>query len=132
MTPRQTKALGKQIIILADLMGLRDWQFHLHDEPCDEGKVAVVSCVYGRSIANVWFCHEWWDLDASERHYALVHELVHVVQYRVYTYLDQTLPGLVGAGAATAIHEAVRQLEEHAVDQLATVLAKHLPVMAEP
>lgn len=132
MTERQRRILRKQVRLVADSLGLRDWTIKLDYEPCaDENALATVSCTYGRRIATVQFCAEWWERDPHERHHVLVHEMLHVVTDPIRTYLDETLPVLIGQPAWTAVREAVRQHEEHAVDQLASALSPYVPVVAK-
>ena len=133
MTDRQKRALGKQIVAIAHALGVKGWSWNIHDEPVEgSDKAASVSTVYGRRIAHVWLCSEWWCMDPAERHHILIHEVIHVVTDPLTTYLNETLPGLVGGPAWTAIKEAIRQHDEHAVDQLAAALAPHLAVMVDP
>ena len=125
--------MRKQVRLLGDCLGLRDWTFNLsYDPPSRDDALASVECTYGRRIATIWFCTDWWERDPHERHHVLVHELVHIITDPLKTYLGETLPSLVGSPAASAVYEAVRQHEEHAVDQLATALAPHLAVMVDP
>ncbi len=132
MTEKQRRILRKQVRLIADSLGLRDWTINLNYEPDENpNALASVSCTYGRRIATVTFCSDWWERDLHERHHVLIHEMLHVVTDPVRTYLDETLPTLIGQPAWTAIREAVRQHEEHAVDQLASALAPYVPVMEE-
>jgi hypothetical protein len=133
MTSKQKRALGKQILVVAAALGVKGWEWNIHPEPTtDEGKAASVSVVYGRRVAHLWFCHQWWDMDAEERHHVLVHEVIHVVTDPLTTYLSETLPSLLGMPAWTAVKEVIRQHDEHATDQLASALSPHIPVMEDP
>ena len=132
MTDKQKRALGQQILTIAAALGLKGWDWNLHPEPADNGKVAAVSCVYGRRIANVWFCSDWWDMSPEDRHHVLVHEVLHVVTNPLTAYLDETMPSLLGMPTWGAVEQAIRQHDEHATDQLATALAPFIPVMVDP
>jgi hypothetical protein len=131
MTPKQTKALGQHIHALAHHLGLSDWDIRLTTEPCGDGKAASVSCTYGRRIAHVSLASDWWAMPAEERHHVLVHELLHIITDPLRTYLDEMLPGMIGGPAYSAASDAIRQHEEHAVDQIASALAPMLPVMED-
>lgn len=132
MTTKQKRALGKQILVVAAALGIKGWTWNIHPEPAGNGVSAMVSCVYGRRIANLWFCPDWWCMDAEERHHVLVHEVLHVVCNPLRTYLNETLPTLLGSSTWGAVFEAIRQHDEHATDQLATALAPFIPVMTDP
>lgn len=131
MTPKQRRAIERHVVRLAPELGLDGWVFNLHPDEAEGGKAAAVSCVYGRRIAHVYFCTDWWDLPPLERQHVLVHELIHVVLDSTTTYLSETLPDLLGQPTWRAVDSAHRQHMEHAVDQLATTLAPHLPVCEE-
>lgn len=128
MTTRQERALHRQLDAIGSALGLVGWRVHIEADPASEGKSAEVSVVYGRRIANINLCTDWWDLPAAERHHVLVHEMLHVVMDPLKTYLWETVPTLVGQPAWHAIREAVRQHDEQATDQLATALAPFIHV----
>lgn len=131
MTPKQEKALERHIVALAPHLGLDDWTFHIHPGDAADGKSASVSCVYGRNIAHISLCADWWSMPAAERQHVIVHELLHVAFDRATTYLYETLPDLLGKPAWHGVENAYRQSMEHSVDRLAMTLARHLPVCEE-
>lgn len=117
---------------IADAIGLRDWTINLNYEPPDDtDAMASVSCVYGRRIATISFCSDWWERDPHERHHVIVHELIHVVTNPLNAFLEEALPVLIGQPTWQGVYAAIRQHDEHAVDQLATALSPYMPVMAE-
>lgn len=128
MTPKQEKALHRQLDTIGSALGLHGWRIHIEAEPAGDGRSAEVSVVYGRKIANVNLCHDWWDIAAAERHHVLVHEMLHVLMDPLKTYLYAALPTLVGQPAWHAVAEAIRQHDEQATDQLASVLAPFIHV----
>jgi hypothetical protein len=121
---RQLDAIGRAL-------GLRGWVIHIENEPASPGKAAEVCVVYGRKIAKVNLASDWWSYPAAERHHVLVHEMIHVVMDPMRTYLNETMPILVGEPAWHAIAQALRFHDEQATDQLATALAPFIHVAGD-
>lgn len=129
MTPQERRATSKQIRVIRDAVGLKDWVINWQLGGTSAGRLAEVECVYGRRIADITLCDHWLHLPPSERVHTITHELIHVVLDQGKTYLRETLPTMIGMPAWNAIDEATRQYEEHAVDQLAVALSPFMPVI---
>ena len=129
MTDKQRKGLLRYLAMLARNMGLRDWTLYLRPEPCeDSSHAATVSCVPGRKIANIQVAADWFEQDAAAQRHVLVHELLHVHVDQEFQLIEDALPPLVGQTAYHTFERAYRNLHEHGVDAIASVLAPHFPL----
>lgn len=112
----------------ADLLGLRDWELRLSEEPAtDEDNNAEVRVTFGQRRATVTLARDFNTEPLETQQHCLVHELLHIHFDPTFTLLSQSLPNLIGKTAWTILEEAQREREEHAVDALATALNPLIP-----
>jgi hypothetical protein len=129
-TPEQRRAIGAYVRAIADALLLRDWRFELpFDPPPSPNAFAQVRPVYGRRIAQLWFCRDFADLEPEKIRHVVTHELLHVVTDQITSTLENAGERLVGAPAFAVLWEATRERSEQATDQLADALAPHLPLI---
>jgi hypothetical protein len=64
---------------IADLMGLRDWTFHVPDDqrPDDPDANAEIRCWRGRKHATVLFGESFLRAGEDDQRHSVVHEMVH-------------------------------------------------------
>ena len=128
MTDRQRKSLMKYIAVLAKQMRLSEWDIFLRAEPCENvNHAATVSCVPGRNIANIQVSGDWFDMDPHTQRHVLVHELIHIHVDREFQLIE-ALSVMVGSAAFFLFETAFRDLHEHGVDAIASILAPHFPL----
>ena len=128
MTDKQRKSLMKYLAGLAKQMRLSEWDIFLTADPCEDEHAATVSCVPGRKIAHISVSADWFDTEPSKQRHVLVHELIHILADPEFQLIEETLPTMVGSVGYFPFEKAFRNLHEHSVDALASVLAQHFPL----
>ena len=119
----------KYLGALAKQMRLSEWDIFLRAEPCeDSSHAATVSCVPGRKIANIQLSADWFETEPEAQRHVLVHELIHIHSDHEFQLIEDTLPGQLGSSAYFTFEKAYRNLHEHSVDALASILAPHFPL----
>lgn len=73
----RAEALADYVRVVADRIGLRDWEIHFDPSPATVGRVAEVDVTAFRQEMNVRVCLGFGDLDQETRRHAVVHEMVH-------------------------------------------------------
>jgi hypothetical protein len=133
VTKRDRKALADYVRLVADEMGLRDWEIRLAEHPAEPGKCASVEIVYGRKFATLevpdTFKSEQTPEDQRD---SVVHELVHCHLESMANMVQNDLESLLGRPADSLFFAGFTRQYEYGVDGLAGALAKHLPLPAWP
>lgn len=127
MTTKQHRSLARYIARLAVEMGLRDWTFNYHTEPCEDHALASVDTVYGRKIANVAVCADFDEQTPETQRNAVVHELIHVH----FAYERQVVHDLtehLGNRRGSLAHDGYSLAHEYGVDGLADAIAQFYPL----
>lgn len=140
LTKPQRAAIGEYLRDAADALELRDWTVFLELEPADQdanpkGEVAwaEVTCIYGRKHAHVAVAEHFTALGKTlegrrrQRH-ILVHEMTHAILGPLQDHVRIHLPNHLGQQGYDIFYAAFYQHLEYAVDQIAAVAAKHLPL----
>lgn len=127
MTPKQHRSLARYMAQIAVEMGLRDWTFNYHIEPCEDTALATVDTIYGRKIANVHVCADFAEQTPEAQRNAIVHELIHVHFAQERQAVEDGLKVLGGVLGGIA-HDAYRLGHEYGVDGLAEAIAPHYPL----
>ena len=129
--------LGDYVRQCADLMGLRDWTIFTSSDPAeepddgfDDARCATFAGTFGRKGAAVWVNHEWWaGATRDQRRQTIAHELVHAHLHIARSTVATILGGLCTTKKQQETLQALYdQQEEYAVDALADVAAKTLPL----
>jgi hypothetical protein len=116
---------------IADVQGrmlLADWRITLSRKPTDHPHVgASVDCVPGQHVADVWLNKDFDHyLRATQRH-IVVHELVHLHLSKLEFHLFTQTRDL-GEHEKASIEQGHKSHEEYAVDDLARIIAPHMPL----
>lgn len=129
MTPRQRRSLARYIRAAADVLGLKDWNIVLLDEPCDDpDHAAQVASIYERRIAHIRVAAEFAEMASGEQRHVIAHELAHVHMDADFNYLMELLPAMVGAAAWMPIEATIRLLHEQGIDGVAIGMEARLPL----
>lgn len=129
MNEEQRGLWGDYIRDLANRLGLRDWCLHLmHRPPDDEQALASVQRTYGRKHAQIFLCEDWTEMHQEVQRAAVVHELLHVQQAFLNTYVSHSVPQAMSRREYDIWWEGYRQHEEYVVDGLADNIALLLPM----
>lgn len=131
---KSRKKLNRYIRSLADLMGLRDWEIWLGDNPPD-GHPAVAWHVYGGSCEVVHRRHAacirvhdgWVDWPDEQIRYVMVHELLHchfapIQEHHLHAEAHFSKSEWV------IFDNTFDDAMEHHIDALATAWAQMLPL----
>jgi hypothetical protein len=120
VTDPRKQAFAPYLRTLADLMGLKDWQFTIADGPAGETALASVKPWYGRKGATIWLSESFLNNAPEEQRYVVTHELIHCHTEAGWEIADDAMPDEAKA--------AFKRMMEYAVDGIATALAAHLPL----
>lgn len=106
---------------LADLLGLKDWEIEVLDEPPpSDDAYAHVHCVFGRKRALIRLSDNFLRGSNTDQRHAIVHELLHCH----FTHPDQ-----VAGKAMTEEEYGVYHLaHEYGIDGVAIAIAQFLPL----
>jgi hypothetical protein len=113
--------------MLAVEMGLRDWLIEVHASPCEDDALAAVTPTYGRKIAQVEVCADFFHRPPEEQRHALIHELIHV-HFANQNFAVNSAYERFGAEAKQVAHDAYRLAHESGVDGLTDAIAPHFPL----
>lgn len=128
-TPEQREAVGRYVRTIADQMGLRDWAFSLMYDPAANDALAMITPVYGRKVASIWFCRAFAELEIEVIRQSICHELVHTMVNPITTTLEEIGPRLLGDSAWLVLWKATKERVELATDQIADAIAPTLPLL---
>jgi hypothetical protein len=115
---------------LQERMLLADWIVSLRREPTvspDAG--ASVEVLNGRRKAHIWLCEDFDDCTRATQRHAVVHELMHLHLHPLQYHLQ-----MQGGNREDQVDVRARILrghrshEEYAVDDLARIIAPHMPL----
>lgn len=115
---------------IADLQGrmlLADWWIELSRKPLMiENAKAAVQAMGPKREAMIWLAADFDESSRSwQRHY-IVHELVHCHFHPLFTQFEAQC--CADKGIARTLQIAHRSHEEYAVDDLARIIAPHMPL----
>jgi len=113
---------------LADLVGLRDWNVQVsNDPPANPEHAACIDVRYGLKVAVISFHPQWAQDDPESFRAICVHELLHAHVNHVRWPLNNVAE-LVGKAIYDPLYQSVTDYIEYAVDAIATEWAKTLPL----
>lgn len=118
---------GRYLRVLADKMELRDWTIGTMHRPADDGKAASCVCTYGQKKINVFLGLRFDDDSPEEQRVTLVHELLHAHLAGAHRLLIDAQAN-VRKTWIDQLECAVRVQHEYAVDAIADIVAKYLPL----
>lgn len=129
MKKKHRKALTRYARLLADEVGLRDWQIKVSPEPCDPSSSAHVTIAYGRKLATISVPDDFRDQAPEEQRNSVVHELVHCHFESMANAVQNDLVELLGRPADGLFFASFRRQYEYGTDAVAEALARHLPLI---
>ena len=119
---RQRDALGKYLVALKQKMWLGMWRIDvMWDGEIPPDSLATIEPVYGRKVANLRLCVDFFEREPEQQRSTLVHELLHCSLADVQELACQLRTNL-GDQAMDAWMPGYRLAMEHAVEQLSVVL----------
>jgi hypothetical protein len=114
----------------ADRMGLKDWQFFLKPESCDEKGYLAYTHVWGDSkTADISVSESFFRMGPQMQRESIVHELVHWHHDPLGRYVRTSFRNTVGGLAAEQFGHAFEQHEERFVDAVAAAWARNFPLI---
>lgn len=106
---------------LLTMLRLSNWRVDLAASPCDEDNIAHVDITEGRHVATVYLSSSWMEESEEVRLNCVIHEIMHVVHYRLthhmYAHLEKG--GYVPDAAREVMWEGTRIEAEYLADHLA-------------
>jgi hypothetical protein len=143
MRKRDRRAFGGYMRGVADMMGLRDWEFDIHfdadpdDVPYedDEGTLrtlAYINPTPGRKHAAVHVSPDMREWDAEKIRMIVCHELVHCHLAALQNLVENDLNGMCGQPFEELFRRQGRIHLEYGVDGIASAWAESLPLIEWP
>jgi hypothetical protein len=129
---RDRKALALYIRSTADQMGLRDWDFNLLREPCDDDCNAQCRVIYGRKLADIRVSEHFREFDPARIRRTVVHELVHFHLAAATNSVEHDLDGHLSGQANGLFYSGWLRNLEYGVDGIATAWATTFPLIKWP
>src|ERR1700722_1209709 len=112
-------------------MLLADWNIELRREPLsgklDEIAAAGVSSIGGRRLGRIWLRRDFDDFTRAEQRHFIVHELIHCHLAPLRYYMDRQHCQQTEE-VQSVLRAAHTSHEEYAVDDLARIIAPHMPL----
>lgn len=132
--PHFSREEGERVVRFAawilTCLRMANWRVDLSPEPSDEDAIAEVNCVEGRHVATVALASDWKDRPDEERMNAVIHEMMHVVHYRLthhmYSHLEKG--GFVPDATREIMWEGTRIEAEFMADHLAGAFSQWVAV----
>lgn len=137
MNEARRVALQEYIRLVAQQMGVLGWDFHVTPQPPLEECVLMIETKpvvhYARVFVGTFFDDSGDYLGGpNEQRKAVVHEVVHVIQARMFGWLRE---GMLKDHMALATSELManifREEMEIQADRLADVIARYMPPVPE-
>lgn len=110
---------------IRDFVGLGGWDVYIATKVATADAFASIHPVYGRHVAALAVCKDWWSLSPTVQRNTIVHELLHVVHNRA-TEVIRTAP------ASNWQWRTFEREIELMVDHLAGVLDQFAPMPHTP
>ncbi len=116
-------AFAAYVAYLCELLEIREWRITLANDPPDNlDAAAEIKCTYGRKVASIKLCREFFSLAPDEQRHVIIHELIHVLTDGLDNVIENGVDTLIGKPAFTVLHEAWNVQLEYLTDHLAYVV----------
>lgn len=109
-------------------MGLRDWQFHVHEGVESEDSLADCLVTKGMRHASIGFAHEFFEKPPDVQRVYVVHELVHCHVAGMEHVVEDACKPHLPAAALVALADLHTYQNELATDAISVAWAPHLPL----
>lgn len=120
--------LLQYIRLIADLCGLKDWEYELDEEPPEsESADAAIHNWYGQRHAQIRLHPKWPDWTPERLRSRIVHELVHS-HLHCLEEIVSNLKSTLGEPAYNVASNFFGDLLETATDDIAVAWARTLPL----
>ncbi len=128
--PRQARleVTHGYVLAMASVMGLRDWEFSVHEGVEHARNMADCVVTKGMRHASIGFSHEFWDKAPDVQRLYVAHELTHChVAWMEHVVEDACKPHLPPA-ALVALLDLHTTQNELATDAISSAWSKTLPL----
>lgn len=88
VTKREAQAVVDFAIDVLELLHMPGWQILVMDDPADEDDLASISTVEGKYTAQLHLASDWMKRTDEERCETVVHEVLHLLHFRVNHVID--------------------------------------------
>lgn len=123
VTRREANAVCEFAIDVLQLLHMPGWQVLVMEDPADEDCVASILPVEGKYTAQLYLASDWMKRSDDERCETVVHEVLHLLHFRVNHVLDDAR-GLMHDHEHDALYVRYRRETELMVDHLAKFLSR--------
>lgn len=126
--PDKERVLANYVRMMADAMGLKDWQFFIKPDPTTE--YLVFTHVWGDAhTADLCFSEGFFTLGPRMQREVVCHELCHWHLHPLSTYARASFRTHVGGSASEQFGIGWQQHEELAIDAMSCAWAREFPII---
>jgi hypothetical protein len=114
---------------IADLIGLKSWQFDLSRDPAPYGVIARVEVWGDSETCTIWIGPAFWKYGPKMQRETVVHELIHCHTNPLVKYAKAMGRSELGQQASRAFDAALDINHERTVDGIAAAVARMCPLI---
>lgn len=129
MPPRRKhESVIEYVTRLQPFMRLEHWEIEILPGAARGGNYADVHTIDGRRWARIGLCAEWEELDPEDERLYLVHEMLHIHQAMMSSFVTEGLGDHMAPPALAVLVDGFNRQLEYMTDTLSHVVAPHLPL----
>jgi len=133
VTKRRQQALQRYVNKLRPMLGLRDWEVVVKQEPPDNpSHDASHQSVMGCRLSLIRVADRFWTYTPEQQREVILHELLHCVFAPTQDQIRHILPSHLRGRGGEVFREMWFQSQEYAIDQLSVALGRHFPLPELP
>lgn len=123
LTSREAQAVADFATEVIGALHLPGWQVLVMEEPADGDCIASIDYVDGKYTAQLYLCSDWMKRTDAERCETVVHEVLHLLHFRVNHVIDDARD-FMHHHEHDALSRRYRRETELMVDHLAKFLSR--------
>jgi hypothetical protein len=123
VTKREAQAVADFASEVLTALRMPSWQVLVMEEPADEDCVASISTVEGKYTAQLYLASDWMKRTDQDRRETVVHEMLHLLHFRV-NHVIEDAELLLREHEAADLDRRYHRETELMVDHLAKFLSR--------
>jgi hypothetical protein len=123
VTKREAQAVCDFAADVLSALCMPSWQVLVMEEPADEDCVASISTVEGKYTAQLYLASDWMKRTDHDRRETVVHEVLHLLHFRV-NHVVEDVALLLREHEAAELDRRYHRETELMVDHLAKFLSR--------
>lgn len=123
VTKREAQAVCDFAANVMGALHMPGWQVLVMEDPADEDDLASISALDGKYTAQFWLASDWMRRTDDERRETVVHEVLHILHFRINHVLDDAA-ALLSERDREQLEKRYQRETELMVDHLAKFLSR--------